>query len=71
MQAVGSTMNPNSKLQMNISVAGNVSPELLDEIIQALKSVGGYGSLEIYVQDHSVTQITVRKIRKTKFILAE
>ena len=38
---------------------------LLDEIKEALKNVRGYGSVEIYVQDHKVTQITERNIKKT------
>ena len=56
---------------MDIAVRGKISDALLEEIVRALRSVGGFGSLEIYVQDHSVTQITVRNIRKTKHILAE
>jgi len=36
-----------------------VSSDLVDEIVRALKNVQGYGSVEIYVQGHSVTQITV------------
>ncbi len=43
-----------------------VSQGLVDEIIHALKSIAGYGSLEIFVQDGMVTQITIRNIRKTK-----
>ena len=38
---------------------------MIEEIKQALKSVERYGSVEIYVQDDKVTQITVRSIRKT------
>lgn len=53
------------------SVDRRDSSELIEEIVKALKSVGGYGSIEIYVQDHSVTQITVRNIKKTKHTLAE
>ncbi|KKU64376.1 MAG: hypothetical protein UX87_C0007G0062 [Candidatus Amesbacteria bacterium GW2011_GWA1_47_16] len=41
------------------------SQNLIKEIIESLKMVQGYGSLEIYVQDHMVTQITVRNIKKT------
>ncbi len=39
--------------------------DLVSEIQEALKSVKGYGSVEIYVQNGKVTQITVRNIRKT------
>lgn len=42
-----------------------ITRELLDEIKEALKNVRGYGSVEIYVQDHKVTQITERNIKKT------
>ena len=38
--------------------------ELISEIKNALKSVR-YGSVEIFVQDNTVTQITVRNIKKT------
>jgi len=38
---------------------------LLQEISQALASLGGWGSVEIYVQDSKVTQITKRAIKKT------
>ncbi|MBI4990729.1 DUF2292 domain-containing protein [Candidatus Gottesmanbacteria bacterium] len=42
-----------------------ITRDLLEEIKQALKNVRGYGSVEIYVQDHKVTQITERNIKKT------
>ena len=37
----------------------------MEEIKQALKNVRGWGSVEIYVQDYKVTQITERNIKKT------
>lgn len=43
----------------------SISETLVDEIRQALKHVSPYGSVEIYVQDSVVTQITVRNIKKT------
>lgn len=43
----------------------SISDILVDEIRQALKNVSPYGSVEIYVQDSIVTQITVRNIKKT------
>lgn len=43
----------------------SVSQGLIDEITHALKSITSYGSLEIYVQNGMVTQITVRNIKKT------
>lgn len=42
-----------------------ISRDLLEEIKEALKNVRGWGSVEIYVQDHKVTQITERNIKKT------
>lgn len=42
-----------------------ISKELVKELKTALKSVRSYGSVEIYVQNGSVTQITVRNIKKT------
>ena len=38
---------------------------LVEEIVSALNSLGGWGSLEIFVQNHKVTQITKRAIEKT------
>lgn len=43
----------------------DISETLMDEIKTALTSVKSYGSVEIYVQKGCVTQITVRKIKKT------
>ncbi|MCX7928211.1 MAG: DUF2292 domain-containing protein [Patescibacteria group bacterium] len=47
------------------SINESISKVLLDEIILALKTVKSYGSVEIYIQKGVVTQITVRKIKKT------
>lgn len=41
-----------------------ISQQLLDEIKAALQSVS-YGSIEIYISDNNVTQITTRTIKKT------
>jgi len=45
-----------------------ISPELVNELKVALKSIKGYGSVEIYIQDNTVTQITIRNIKKTNGI---
>lgn len=45
-------------------------PPLMEEIKKVLKTVS-YGSVEIYVQDSKVTQMTVRKIVKTRYNLNE
>lgn len=71
MDTLSQAYRNNAKLTLDVPVSRKVPHELLDEIVKALKSVEGYGSIEIYVQDHSVTQITVRNIRKTKHVLAE
>lgn len=42
-----------------------ITKDLVDEIRQALKNVRGFGSVEIYVQNFKVTQITERNITKT------
>lgn len=42
-----------------------ISKELLDEIVSSLQSAAPYGSVEIYLQNNNVTQVTVRKIKKT------
>ena len=44
------------------------SKALLAEIKKTLEGIS-YGSLEIFVQDGMVTQMTVRKIHKTKLML--
>ena len=41
-----------------------ISSQLLEEIKTALQSVN-FGSIEIYVSDSNVTQITTRTIKKT------
>lgn len=48
-----------------------VSDALLEEIKQALKNIRGWGSVEIYVQDYKVTQITERNIKKTNHKLGK
>ena len=42
-----------------------VSNELVEEVIDALKNIRGWGSVEIQVQDFTVVQITERNIKKT------
>lgn len=46
------------------------APELVEEIKKALKNLS-WGSLEIYVQNKKVTQLTVRKIMKTSLEITE
>ncbi len=42
-----------------------INEKLIEEIIQALKNIRGWGSIEIQIQDFKVIQITERNIRKT------
>lgn len=42
-----------------------VSNQLIDEVVGALKNIRGWGSVEIFVQDYRVVQITERNIKKT------
>lgn len=42
-----------------------ITDELIVEVRDALKNIRGWGSVEIYVQDFKVTQITERNIKKT------
>lgn len=42
-----------------------VSDNLLEEIKMALKNIRGWGSVEIFVQNYKVTQLTERNIKKT------
>lgn len=42
-----------------------INKELLEEVVEALKNIRGWGSVEIFVQDYKVVQITERNIKKT------
>jgi len=42
-----------------------VSTALLQELIDAIQNIRGWGSVEIQVQDFKVVQITERNIKKT------
>ena len=53
---------------MNNNSTKQISDELLKEVIVALKNIRGWGSVEIYVQDFKVVQITERNIKKTTSI---
>jgi hypothetical protein len=41
-----------------------ISSELLKQITEALKQVNGWGSVELFIQDYKVTQITQKNIQK-------
>jgi len=42
-----------------------ISKILINDISKSLKSINTHGSVEIYVQEGMVTQISVRNIKKT------
>ena len=42
-----------------------ISDDLLEEVVEALKNIRGWGSVEIFVQDYKVVQIVERNIKKT------
>lgn len=56
---------PINKIPSDKYSVHKVSETLVSEIVSALKTVQEYGSVEIFVQKGFVTQITVRKIKKT------
>jgi len=43
-----------------------ITPNLLEEIKQAIKNIRGWGTVEIVIQDYKVTQITEKNIKKTR-----
>ena len=56
---------PARVMNTNTYSVDEVSETLISEIVTALQSVKDYGSVEIFVQKGAVSQITVRKIKKT------
>ena len=52
-------------MTMAVYSTKQVSNALISEIVNALKKVDSYGSIELYVQNNQVTQITTRNIKKT------
>lgn len=48
-----------------------INIKLTQEIIDALNNIRGWGSVEIFMQDYKVVQITERNIKKTKGINIE
>ena len=46
----------------------NISDTLLMDLKKALKSVSSFGSVEVFVHNGVVTQITVRNIKKTNSV---
>ncbi|MBU3978977.1 YezD family protein [Patescibacteria group bacterium] len=51
---------------MKNNKATQISKKLLEEIIEALENIRGWGSVEIFVQDSRIVQIIERNIKKTQ-----
>ncbi len=51
---------------MQNNKATQISKKLLEEIIEALENIRGWGSVEIFVQDSKIVQIIERNIKKTQ-----
>ncbi len=49
---------------MNKYSTKNISKELLDDLMQSLAKIDGWGSVEVFIQNHTVTQITEKNIKK-------
>lgn len=60
-----------AKLFVSDNSSKQISKNLLIEIIEALKNIRGWGSVEIFVQDHKVVQITERNIKKTQHVIRD
>ena len=41
-----------------------VSEKLMEELVSSIKNIRGWGTVEIIIQDNTVTQITEKNIRK-------
>jgi hypothetical protein len=48
-----------------------ITEALVQELIEALKNIRGWGSVEIQVQDFKVVQITERNIKKTAVLVSD
>ena len=58
-------IHPTETVVKTLYSTKQISNQLLNDLAYALKSIDSYGSVEIYVQDSVVTQITTRNIKKT------
>ena len=59
---MGKISTPKDQIKLN--------DELVAELTRALNEIGAWGSVEIYVQNGNVTQITKRAIKKTAHKIA-
>jgi hypothetical protein len=49
---------------MNKYSTKDISEELLNDLLESLKKIDGWGSVEVFIQNHVVTQITEKNIKK-------
>ena len=47
-----------------------IDDKLLEDITEALKNIRGWGSIEVFVQNYKVVQITERNIKKTEHTIS-
>ena len=70
MRGTRKKLKLNSKPMKGLKNGGSVKTragkKLISDIAVALGKIEGWGSVEIFVQDHKVVQITARNIKKTK-----
>jgi len=50
---------------MKTKKALKIGQKLINDLDQIFRELGGWGSVEIFVQNNKITQITSRKIKKT------
>jgi hypothetical protein len=41
-----------------------ISDHLKEEVLESIKNIRGWGSVEVFIQDFQVTQITEKNIKK-------
>lgn len=44
-----------------------ITTKLITEVVESIRNIKGWGTVEIIIQDHTVTQITEKNIRKPMF----
>lgn len=54
---------------MTDELSAKLPKDLLTELAHALSIINDYGSVEFYIQNGVITQITMRHIRKTKMTI--
>lgn len=64
MNAVNNVSGATIQLEQQNGATIKVPKQLLAEIVNSLSNIRGWGSVEIFIQDHKVTQITERNISK-------